>query len=58
MSLYRDRFGHREGEFPPCEDVAPRSLALPFYPQLTEGEVARVVAAVRAVVGQPAGTPR
>ena len=32
MSFYRDRFGHREGEFPVCEDVAARSLALPCLP--------------------------
>ena len=44
MSFYRERFGHREGEFPVCEDVARRSLALPFHPELTEGEVERVVA--------------
>jgi perosamine synthetase len=56
MSFYRERYGHREGEFPVCEDVARRSLALPFFPQLTEGEVARVVEAVREVVGQPSGT--
>ena len=37
MSFYRERFGHREGEFPVCEDVAARSLALPFFPELTEG---------------------
>ena len=42
MSFYRERFGHREGEFHVCEDVAARSLALPFFPELTEGEVARV----------------
>ena len=24
MSFYRERFGHREGEFPVCEDVAAR----------------------------------
>jgi perosamine synthetase len=42
MSLYRERFGHREGEFPVCEDVAARSLALPFFPELTEGQAARV----------------
>jgi perosamine synthetase len=30
MSYYRERFGHRPGEFPVCEDVAERSLALPF----------------------------
>ena len=32
MSFYRERFGHREGEFPVCEDVAARSIALPFFP--------------------------
>ena len=42
MSFYRERFGHRAGEFPVCEDVAARSLALPFFPELTEGQVARV----------------
>jgi perosamine synthetase len=50
MSFYRERFGHREGEFPVCEDVAARSLALPFFPALTEGEVAAVAAALRVVV--------
>jgi len=42
MSFYRDLLGHREGDFPVCEDVAERSLALPFYPGLSEGQVARV----------------
>ena len=52
MSFYRERFGHREGEFPVCEDVASRSLALPFFPAMTEGQVARVAAALREAVGQ------
>ncbi|HLY83945.1 MAG TPA: DegT/DnrJ/EryC1/StrS family aminotransferase, partial [Acidimicrobiales bacterium] len=52
MSFYRERFGHREGEFPVCEDVAARSIALPFFPQMTEGEVARVAEALRAVLGR------
>jgi len=47
MSFYRERFGHREGEFPVCEDVASRSLALPFFPEMTEGQVARVAEALR-----------
>jgi perosamine synthetase len=50
MSFYRERFGHREGEFPVCEGVAARSLALPFFPELTDGEVERVVAALAEVV--------
>ncbi len=50
MSFYRERFGHRPGEFPVCEDVAARSLALPFFPGLTEGQVARVAEALRDVL--------
>jgi perosamine synthetase len=57
MGFYRERFGHRDGEFPVCEDVAHRSLALPFYPELTDGQVERVAEAVRAVLAKaPAGT--
>jgi perosamine synthetase len=50
MSFYRERFGHREGEFPVCEDVARRSLALPFFGELSEGEVEQVVGALREVI--------
>jgi perosamine synthetase len=49
-AFYRERFGHREGEFPVTEDVAARSLALPFFPQMTEGQVARVSEALRAIL--------
>jgi perosamine synthetase len=52
MSFYRERFGHKEGEFPVSEDVAARSLALPFFPQLTDGEVEQVVEALRDVIGR------
>jgi perosamine synthetase len=54
LSFYRERFGHREGEFPVCEEVAARSLALPFYPELTDGEVERVAEALLAVIGRAA----
>jgi perosamine synthetase len=54
LSFYRERFGHREGEFPVCEDVAARSLALPFYPGLEDGEVEQVVEALLTVIGRPA----
>ena len=50
MSFYRERFGHREGEFPVCEDVAARSVALPFFPQLSDDEVYAVAQALKAVI--------
>ena len=52
MSYYRETFGHREGEFPVCEDVAARSVALPFFPGLSESQVERVAQALRAVLGR------
>ena len=51
MSFYRERFGHREGEFPVCEDVARRSLALPFFGELAQAEIEQVVGALRDVIG-------
>jgi perosamine synthetase len=50
MTFYRERFAHREGEFPVCEDVAARSIALPFFPEMTEGQVARVTEALAEVL--------
>jgi perosamine synthetase len=50
MSFYRERFGHREGQFPVCEDVAARSIALPFFPEMTEGQVAEVAEALYAAL--------
>jgi perosamine synthetase len=49
MSFYRE-LGHREGEFPVCEDVAARSIALPFFPGMAEGQVAEVAEALAAVL--------
>ncbi|HEX2084428.1 MAG TPA: DegT/DnrJ/EryC1/StrS family aminotransferase [Solirubrobacteraceae bacterium] len=50
FAFYRERFGHRPGEFPVAEDVAARSIALPFFPALTEGEVGYVATTLREVV--------
>jgi perosamine synthetase len=51
MSFYRERFGHRPGEFPVCERVAAASLALPFFPQMSESQVERVAEALGRVIG-------
>jgi len=51
MSFYRERFGHRRGEFPVCERVADASLALPFFPQMTREQVERVAGTLRDVLG-------
>jgi perosamine synthetase len=50
MSFYRQRLGHRDGEFAVCEDVAERSLALPFFPEMTDTQVVRVGEALRVLL--------
>jgi perosamine synthetase len=51
MSYYREVHGYREGQFPVCEDVAARSLALPFFPDLRQDQVERVASALDEVLG-------
>jgi perosamine synthetase len=43
--------GYREGQFPVAEDAARRSLALPFFAAMTEGEVDRVRDELGAALG-------
>jgi perosamine synthetase len=50
MSFYKEKFGWREGDFPVCEDVARRSLALPFFSGITEPQIERVAAALRGLL--------
>jgi len=57
MSYYRERFGHRDGEFPVCEDVAARSVALPFFPRMTESQVEAVAQALGSVLSQSRSLP-
>jgi len=58
MSFYRERFGHREGEFPVCEEVSRRSLALPFYPELTQEQAERVSAVLLGIINASVRGPR
>ena len=53
--FYRERFGTVAGEFPVAEDVSRRSLALPFFPAMTEAVVERVVGALADVLGRRPG---
>jgi dTDP-4-amino-4,6-dideoxygalactose transaminase len=42
MSFYIERFGFRPGVYAKCEKTADRSLALPFFPEMTEIQAMRV----------------
>lgn len=47
------RLGFKKGAFPVSERVAERILALPMFPEMTDAQVAEVVAAVRSFSGGP-----
>ena len=49
---YRERFGFVGGEFPIAERVSERSLALPFFTSMTEGQVDRVCTALAEALGR------
>jgi dTDP-4-amino-4,6-dideoxygalactose transaminase len=47
--LYQNVLGYRDGQFPNAEDQFEHSISLPIYPDLTAGEIARVVAALQDI---------
>jgi perosamine synthetase len=47
---YRDKFGYKPGDFPNASAAFERIVSLPIYPKMTEGDVERVVKAVRKIV--------
>jgi dTDP-4-amino-4,6-dideoxygalactose transaminase len=48
--------GYRTGDFPVTERLAPHIVSLPMFPQLTEEQVQRVVAAVNSAALQTSGS--
>jgi perosamine synthetase len=46
--------GYREGQFPVAEAASAHSLALPFFPAMSEAQVDRVCQQLAAALGQPA----
>lgn len=48
---YRDRFGHRAGEFPIAEDAYERLISLPMFHAMRAEDVDDVIRAVRKVIG-------
>lgn len=47
---YRERYGFQRGDFPVAEAEFERIISIPLFPQMTEGDVERVVGAVRESV--------
>lgn len=50
QDFYRRDFGYRPGDFPVCERVAARTIALPFHNALTESQVDEVCETLRSLL--------
>ena len=48
--FYRELFGYKPGDFPVTESVAARTIALPFYNNLTEAQIDYVVTTLRTLL--------
>ena len=50
QAYYRETFGYERGQFPNAEAIGDRTISLPFYPEMPEDHVHRVIDAVRGIV--------
>lgn len=48
--FYRKMFGYKRGDFPICEDVSKRTIALPFYNTISKKEIEYVVDTLKMVL--------
>jgi perosamine synthetase len=53
--FYRAEHGHRPGELPVTEAISASTVALPFFPEMTEAQVERVCEALGAAVAAERG---
>lgn len=54
LRYYQRESGRRRGDLPAAESIGDRTLSLPFYPQMTDGQIQRVCESVEEVVSAPA----
>ena len=50
LSYYKQRYGHKRGDFPLAENYYDRTISIPLYPSLTNDEVEKVVKNITSFV--------
>jgi len=50
QSFYRRQFGYKDDDFPVCERIAARTIALPFHNGLNEREIDQVVTMLKSLL--------
>jgi dTDP-4-amino-4,6-dideoxygalactose transaminase len=54
LPYYAERWGFRPEQFPNAEWIGARTVSLPLTPKLTDGDVSRIISAVRETLGAKA----
>ena len=52
--FYRERLGHQRGDFPIAESISDRSIALPFFSELQDEDIQRVVFHLKQAISESA----
>ena len=50
--FYRKKFGYKEGDFPITEKVSERTIALPFYNNLSEENISYVASTIKLAINE------
>lgn len=50
QSFYKNEFGYKEGDFPITENISKRTIALPFYSNISEKEINLVVKTLKEII--------
>jgi dTDP-4-amino-4,6-dideoxygalactose transaminase len=50
--FYREKFGHKAEDFPHAQSVGDRTVSIPLTQHLTDGQVSRVITAVREILSK------
>jgi perosamine synthetase len=53
--FYREEHGHRPGTLPVTEAISASTIALPFFPEMTEGQVSRVCSVLAGAIATQRG---
>ena len=52
QKFYKEQFGYKKGDFPVAENISDRTIAIPFYNNLSKKEVEQVVSLLKNILSK------
>lgn len=50
--FYKNKFGYKKGDYPICEDISRRTLALPFFNDLEASQISFIVSNLKKIIDE------